>query len=509
MKNNMRYTPRKRKQLNSLSRKYSIGYFQILTFAVFVFVLSFIGSQIIFESYHEAVNELLNINQIFVEIEDVDSEYKYFYLFQGRRHLDILEDKINKVKTTIADIRKKNEIHYARDEIDLCNMVETYLEQIERTSDLTLQYMEKNPTGSSDAYDNEILKGLNQKTQETLIYIRQSFRDTYSVKLADMKTIQERLVILRNMMYLLQLFVVLIALWHCIKFYRQVVEGISISMSRLTEFAKKIQENTSTQEHIQIETGDEIEFFADTLNDMVDTINDQIAKIEDDSKMREQLSKVEMENLRINSALQNSELKFLQTRMNPHFLFNTLNMILKTAEMEQAYTTSGLLSTTAELLRYNLNKLSIPVTLKEEIENINNYITIQVNRFEDLVSFCFEIDETCLSQKMPAMILQPIVENAITHGVGKLVEGGTVTIRIYSEDNRCFLDVEDDGVGINAKRLEEIKEMYQDNEEDSDHIGLKNVYQRLMLFYKGDMSFSLESSAGFTLVHIDMPVLNS
>ncbi len=495
----------KREALSSVGRKYSGGYFLILAFAVIVFICSFIGNQIVSASYSNAMDELLSIYRIYVEIEDLNRENDYIYLFVGSSSPETLEEKTQLARQTVAGIRKRNETKFSRNEIDLCHLVETYLEQAGELSALIPLYVKSHSLDNFNASENEHFSALYAQTQETLGFIRQSFHDIYSVKLAETENVQKTISILRIFINLSQLVLILIALGYCIKFYRKVVEGISISLSMLTQFVKGIRENPASQAHIRIKTGDEIEILADSFNDMLDMINAQIAKLEDDSKMREQLAEAELENLRITGALQNSELKFLQSRINPHFLFNTLNMIIKTADMEQASATSTLLETTAELLRYNLSRLTAPVTLKDELENIKNYITIQLNRFGDLINFQFDVDDTCLPQKVPAMILQPLVENAVTHGVGKLVEGGAVTIRLYQKPGRCCLEVEDGGAGVQPEKLEELNQMFRDPDGRSSHIGLNNVCQRLMLFFKGDVNFALDSRAGSTLVYIDMP----
>ncbi len=125
------------------------------------------------------------------------------------------------------------------------------------------------------------------------------------------------------------------------------VHGITLSVKKLTAFASGVARQPALQEHVQIDTGDELAVFADAFNEMIDTIHAQMDQIEADSRMREQLQQAEMENLRISAALQSSQLKLLQARINPHFLFNTLNMISQTARMEEAEETARLMEATA------------------------------------------------------------------------------------------------------------------------------------------------------------------
>ena len=213
-----------------------------------------------------------------------------------------------------------------------------------------------------------------------------------------------------------------------------------------------------------------------------------------------------MENLRVVGALHSTELKFLQSRINPHFLFNTLNMIVQTANLEGADGTARLLETTAELLRYSFSKLSMPVSMADELDNIKNYITIQQIRLGDRLQFHCEAEEQCQKQLMPCMILQPLVENSITHGIGPKVDGGAVSLRVFGKGGRCCFEIEDDGVGIPEGRLAQINSMHSVQNESQASIGIENVYQRLMIFYRQDVAFEIESRPGKTLVHIELPL---
>ena len=299
------------------------------------------------------------------------------------------------------------------------------------------------------------------------------------------------------------------ALCCCIKFRREIAAGINISISKIKQGAKIIREGAAMLKNAKVNTHNEAENAPEVSCDEECGSAARAAEHGDCFITRVQPMEDETENLHINRALHSRELMFLQSRVNMHFLFNTLKMIQKTAYAEQASDSARLLVITAELLRYNLDTLSVPVTLADEIESIKNYIMIQTNRYGRKISFRFEIDETCLTRELPSMILQPIVENAVVHGVSKAFSGGTITIRIYKRAGRCCLEIENDGVGIEPEKLEEINkdigQMFQRPDEKYSGIGVRNVYQRLWLFFNGDVSFSLDCQEGRTIVYIDMP----
>ena len=141
--------------------------------------------------------------------------------------------------------------------------------------------------------------------------------------------------------------------------------------------------------------------------------------------------------------------------------------------------------------------------LADEIENTRSYVYIQKCRFGERIRFDFEIDQSCADLQTPCMILQPLVENSISHGVGSMIEGGRVTVRLYRQgEGETCLEVEDNGVGISAQQLEQLRASFAPHSQENEHIGLQNVYQRLWLYFGDGMRFELHSRPGCTLVRI-------
>ncbi|MDY5096113.1 MAG: histidine kinase, partial [Oscillospiraceae bacterium] len=191
--------------------------------------------------------------------------------------------------------------------------------------------------------------------------------------------------------------------------------------------------------------------------------------------------------------------------INPHFLFNTLNIITQTAQMEDAEETAALIEATADFLRYNLSKLNKVVTLADEVENTQNYVYIQKQRFGDRFTFDFEIDERCTAITMPCMILQPLVENSIRHGLNNMLRGAKVAIRAYpGPGGSVCLEVWDNGVGISAQKQAKLLRSFEATD-DSGHIGLRNVYKRLRLFYGKNLRIEFDSVPGSSAVRFVLP----
>jgi sensor histidine kinase YesM len=268
--------------------------------------------------------------------------------------------------------------------------------------------------------------------------------------------------------------------------------GITRPISRLTLAAREIAQGKFDQK-IEIHTKDEISFLAATFNQMRENIKELIMEI----KKKAQLEKELQENQLL---LRESELKSLQTQINPHFLFNTLNTLSKKAYLEGADETSELIATVAGLFRYNLRKLDRPVTLSDEVHVIENYFLILQARFSDRFSYQLNMDEECLDIKIPSLILQPFVENAFIHALEPLEEGGGIIVRAINKEDHVLVQIEDDGIGMSEEKIRAIlDETPSTTTKVSGHstgIGLNNAIRRLKLFYQTEDVITIDSALG-------------
>jgi LytS/YehU family sensor histidine kinase len=214
--------------------------------------------------------------------------------------------------------------------------------------------------------------------------------------------------------------------------------------------------------------------------------------------------------LSMEAHLKEAQLKFLQAQINPHFLFNSLNAGSQLAMMESADRTEHFLSRMAQFFRYNVKKTGGDAALSEEIASVDNYFYILNVRFSGDIHYEKQIDETVdLEQmRMPSMILQPIVENAIQHGIHDDHENGIVTLAVDpvpENENESGTDcvritVSDNGTGMTRKQIEAIMDRSgieahspDEEEKDSTGIAMENVISRLELYYNRKNLFSIWS----------------
>ena len=187
--------------------------------------------------------------------------------------------------------------------------------------------------------------------------------------------------------------------------------------------------------------------------------------------------------------LSRSELKALQAQINPHFLFNAINTIVSLIRT-QPEDARELLMHLGNYFRNNLEGQANDIELHREIENINSYVAIEKARFGDKLEIIYNIPDD-INCKIPPLLLQPLVENAIKHGVLEKIEGGRVEIAAYQEDENVRLVVIDNGVGMTARTLNGLFDKTEDDKNNS--IGLKNINERLINKYGDEYGLNIES----------------
>ncbi len=189
----------------------------------------------------------------------------------------------------------------------------------------------------------------------------------------------------------------------------------------------------------------------------------------------------------------------LTAQINPHFLFNTLNTVSSLIRYDPD-TARGVVIKLSNILRRLLRKHETFVPLQEELDFIDDYLDIEVARFgRDNLVIHKQIDENTLDAFVPSMLLQPIVENALKHGLAAKLGGGELTIRTESQDGRLVIAIEDNGVGISKERMAQVFE---------DGIGISNVHERLRVLYGADFRMDISSREGEgTRTRIEIPEL--
>ncbi len=248
-----------------------------------------------------------------------------------------------------------------------------------------------------------------------------------------------------------------------------------------------------------IETGPtEIQFLEQTLNSMKKSLIERMNAINENAHLEKKIHQQELGQIKVKRELDRARLVTLQAQINPHFLFNAMNTISRTALFEEAEKTGELVNDLALLFRYMFDMRS-SVPLKEEIDFIEKYLKIQKVRFQDRLEYTINKDNEVDTLLIPPLLIQPFIENAIIHGLEPLEMGGKVDVSISHTSKILSIVISDNGVGYNNSK--------RDHDTTSTHFGIKNVSERIALYYgdKAQVSIIQENEKG-TLVSIRLPI---
>ena len=257
--------------------------------------------------------------------------------------------------------------------------------------------------------------------------------------------------------------------------------GIVAPLTQLSEAAARVGAGNLQQRIPETEAQDEVSIVTRAFNAMLDSLNLYIDKVREGAEKEQQMKEQE---LLMENHLKEAQLRFLQAQINPHFLFNSLNAGVQLAEMEDDEKTAVFLGKMADFFRYNVKKGTEDARIEEELSIVENYIYILNVRFAGEIIFTKEVDEGALNFRMPSMILQPLVENAVNHGIRDMIGEGWIRLTIQNDPDRVKIVIEDNGKGMDALQIQKIMERVETiHEDDSTGIGLDNVISRLSLYY--------------------------
>lgn len=264
-----------------------------------------------------------------------------------------------------------------------------------------------------------------------------------------------------------------------------VTKSITEPLNQLAEAANEISEGNFEVKPVVVDTSDEIAIVAGAFNQMIGSIKGYIEKIRENLERENEMKERE---LLMEANLKDAKLKYLQAQINPHFLFNTLNAGAQLAMLEDADKTYDFIQNMAAFFRYNVKKDNDLTTLGDEVNLVDNYIYILNVRFSGELHYKKDIDERFLSVKVPSMIIQPLVENAVNYGVRNISWDSEIVLRIKDDGDYISVAVKDNGIGMSQERISQVLagNSKDENKDDSNGVGMLNVVNRLSLMFHGD-----------------------
>ena len=260
-------------------------------------------------------------------------------------------------------------------------------------------------------------------------------------------------------------------------------EDVYRPVQRLTGQAERIMEGNYEMDDLPVEQLDEIGQLTEAFNAMKNRVRENFRNQE--------------ELWRLESLLQDAEFRALQSQVNPHFLFNVLSVATEAALLENADRTVDIIENISYMLHYGLTSVREDSWLADELKMVRSYLFLQEERFGDRISFVYSIPEEVPLLRIPGMTLQPIVENAVKHGVERLTAGGRVEITMHQTLEAVEICVEDNGCGIPMEKVDALnrgKAVRGDSK--STGLGIANVHSRMAIFYKKQGLLRMDSQDG-------------
>lgn len=249
---------------------------------------------------------------------------------------------------------------------------------------------------------------------------------------------------------------------------------ITNPMNKLEKHIQLIEQG-DFDTRVEVEGQKEVVLLADAFNTMSDRVKDLMKKVLDEQNEKRKTHFIA-----------------LQNQINPHFLYNTLDSIVALSENNRNKDVEAAIIALSKFFRSSITNEMKLVELKDEIEHVRNYLLIQQIRYRNAFVFDFEIDADVLHHKVIKLSLQPLVENAILHGIQPEEAFTTILIKAYHKDRMTYIEVFNEGYGIPQERIDHIHKMMR-TEAQSSSMGLKNVYQRLKLYYGDEADLTIES----------------
>ncbi|CAG9622520.1 sensor histidine kinase [Sutcliffiella rhizosphaerae] len=428
--------------------------------------------------YNDILQRYLSMNEVTKKSQQVVTDLNNYMIEPTLQNLTLLQnskEKVQQAKYGVYHLRNKD------NDFTLTNYLHLIDSLVETTDRLIMFQMERDSESAAHEF-SEANRTSTYISKMTLTLLDKEL-NTYNLFYRGIMEQSEEVLKLGIWVLLLITCILLIgSYWFSLTITKPIFQ--------LTKAANTLSKGNFEQQ-VKVEANDEIAFLAKTFDRMRININNLISEIKQKAALERELQESKL-------LLQESQFRSLQSQINPHFLFNTLNTLSKKAYLEGSEETSDLLVSVASILRYNLKRQDRSVTLEDEYNVMQQYMAIQKARFTDRLLLITEIDEACLDVKIPALSLQPIIENAVIHAVEPKEDGGTIWFRVKEVNNVVHIEIEDDGEGMSDEKIRRIlnEDTPQQIEGHSTGIGFINVIKRLRLFYGYEDVMEIESELG-------------
>ena len=466
---------------SSLATKIRYSYLFLLVPLLIFLVFTFYNLWDMNHNYEDMVNSTVVASEFSLDFKK-DFDYETYLLIVGNKTVEEskLDSMIEEAERIVAGLE---EITEAEDNIARLDSVNKYLSNLRIYVDRIEENLQKESRyeDNMEIWENDvqIVTSLVGDTMSQYIYYEvrgiQQSRAAYQTFFMNLVRFS-----LLGMGLLLLLVIIL-------SYY--IPRSITMPITRISRVTDQVAKgNLSVR--AAAESGAEARMLSDSLNAMIDKIN-------------ELLDQVTTEQIRLRKA----EFELLQAQINPHFLYNTLDTIVWLAEAGDQKRVVSMVGNLSDFFRTSLNQGKDIISIREELAHVRSYLEIQQVRYQDILRYEITVPEDLYEYKIPKITIQPLVENALYHGIKNKRGQGTITITGERSENGFVLYVRDNGIGMTQERLKEVRAGIQKLSYTGKEIyGLYNVNERIRLNFGETYGISIESTYGEgTCVSIRLP----
>lgn len=392
--------------------------------------------------------------------------------FEGDRLVDPYQT-INRAKTDFRALEEEAKSRHNKESADKLGWIIKSMDRLEKT----VKTIEENVENHAPYSENEKL--YNNAGLILTEMIQEEIQKYIQDEAEQMELIRQSMEKRQNQAVTISIYALLLIFAVSLLVARRITLSVTRPIKTLCEATEQVAKGDFTSQ-TQIDAGDEIQMLTTSFNHM----KVQIGRLIEDVK-------TEQDNLRA------TELKLLQAQINPHFLYNTLDAIIWLAESGKDDQVVEMVTSLSEFFRTVLSNGKDFITVQEEVSHIQSYLSIQKFRYQDILEYEIDVDKELLCYPILKLTLQPIVENALYHGIKHKRGMGKITVRgRRAEDTICF-QVVDNGIGLTEEQLESLRYTVQSHRKGKDDgFGLANVDERICMAYGSRYGLSFESTYG-------------
>ena len=466
---------------SSLATKIRYSYLFLLIPLLIFLVFTFYNLWDMNHNYEDMVNSTVVASEFSLDFKK-DFDYETYLLIVGNKTVEEseLDSMIEEAERIVAGLE---EITEAEDNIARLDSVNKYLSNLR----IYVDRIEENLQEESRYEDNmeiwendvQIVTSLVGDTMSQYIY--------YEVKGIQQSRAAYQAFFMNMIRFSLLGMGIVLILVIILSYY--IPRSITMPITRISKVTDQVAKgNLSVR--AAAESGAEARMLSDSLNAMIDKIN-------------ELLDQVTTEQVRLRKA----EFELLQAQINPHFLYNTLDTIVWLAEAGDQKRVVSMVGNLSDFFRTSLNQGKDIISIREELAHVRSYLEIQQVRYQDILRYKITVPEDLYEYKIPKITIQPLVENALYHGIKNKRGQGTITVTGKRNENGFVLYVRDNGIGMTQERLKEVRAGIQKLSYTGKEIyGLYNVNERIRLNFGETYGISIESTYGEgTCVSISLP----